>query len=322
MDTLSTYLLTWQAVALVAAVSFAGPLLWKLFSPIVLILLAPLAAVSLLVAFIAANILLPHALDQKLSRRKSRKRGGHAAQPFLFSTPAAWQAVLTRSQWSFTSPHSLPPLIPSSVPVSSSLSDILVLIIRDFVLSWYHHISPSPSFPAAVSHTMRHSIKAILDRVEKVDVPSLMVKRVLPTITAHIDHFCESEKALRGVGLERRLTQSDELDLVLASRYATRGGKRLHPAVDNLSTMLTKPTEEVYLRDLVERILPLILPPEDAGSRAVHVAAREIVTVSILVPLLEMFGDPDFWNRTIDQFVGRQFTFPARRLTDPASMFS
>lgn len=303
MDYLRNYVLTWQAVAIVAAFAVLGPLLSRLLSPVVLILLTPLLVVSLLLGFIAANILIPHAIDQRRLRRQNRKRSGHAAQPFTFSTPAAWQAVLTRSQWSFASPHTLPPLIPDSQAVSSSLNDILVLIVRDFVLSWYRHISPSPSFPAAVSHTLRHSIKNILNRADQVDVPSLFVKRILPKINAHIDHFCESEKDLRGVGLERRLTQSDELDLVLASRYATREGKRLHPAVNNLSTMVTKPTEEAYLRDLVERILPLILPPEDAGSRAVHVMAREIITVSVLVPLLGMFGDPDFWNRMIDQFV-------------------
>lgn len=183
------------------------------------------------------------------------------------------------------------------------MNDILVLIVRDFVLSWYKNISPSPSFPGSVSSTLHHACKAIILRLEHVDLSALIVKRVLPIINAHIDNFCESEKALRGVGLERRLTQSDELDLVLASRYAARGGKRLHPAVDNLSTMLTRPTEEVYLRSLVEKVLPLVLPSEDSGSKVVHIAAREIVTVSVLVPLMEMFGDPDFWNRTIDLFV-------------------
>ncbi|KAF8323847.1 hypothetical protein DL93DRAFT_2222735 [Clavulina sp. PMI_390] len=294
----------WQAVAFVAAVAVVTPLIWKLLSPIVLILLAPLFLVILGAAFVFINIAIPFLLDSRASKRRVRQRPGHAAQSFLFSTPAAWQAVLTRSQWSFTSPHSLPPLIPGSPSVSASLNDIIVLIVRDFVLSWYRSISPSPSFPASVSNSVRHSVKSILDRLDKVDVPALMVKRVLPIVNSHIDQFCESEKALRGVGLERRLTQSDELDLVLASRYATRGGKRLHPAVDNLSTMLTRPTEEAYLRDLVERVLPLVLPPEEAGSRAVHVIAREILTTSVLVPLLEMLGDPDFWNRIIDQFAG------------------
>lgn len=309
----STYFLTWQAVAIVATVAVIGPSLSRLFSPVVLLLLSPFFAMLLLLAYIAANVLIPHALDIRRQRsssgsgaHKQKHTFGQAAKQFSFSTPAAWQAVLTRSQWSFTSPHSLPPLIPGSPAVSSSLNDILVLIVRDFVLSWYTRVSPSPAFPNTVSNTLRQAVQSLLGRADKVDLAALIVNRILPKINAHIDHFCESEKALRGVGLERRLTQSDELDLLLASRYATRGGKRLHPAVDNLSTMLTKPTEEAYLRNLVEKVLPLLLPPEEAGSRAVHVMAREIITVSVLAPLLEMFGDPDFWNRMIDQFVSNR----------------
>lgn len=303
MGNISSYLLTRQAVVLVAVLAIAGPFLSNILSMPVLVVLSPLFAAFSLLAYIVANIAVAHALDRKKLRFSSKRRVGHAARPFSFSTPAAWQAVLTRSQWSYASPHSLPPLIPSSPSISSSLNDILVLIVRDFVLSWYKNISPSPSFPGAVSNTLRHACKALILRLEQVDLPALIVKRVLPIINAHIDNFCESEKALRGVGLERRLTQSEELDLVLASRYAARGGKRLHPAVDNLSTMLTRPTEEVHLRSLVEKALPLILPSEDSGSRVVHIAVREIVTVSVLVPLMEMFGDPDFWNRTIDLLV-------------------
>ena len=143
--------------------------------------------------------------------------------------------------------------------------------------------------------------------MDKIDLPSLIAKRILPKVNMHIDHFRESEQALRGVRLERRLTASQELDLLLASRYSARNG-RLHPAVDNLATLVTKPTEEVYLRSLVERALPFVLPPEECASKAVRVMAREIVTVVVLVPLLEMFGDPDFWNRTIDQFVSSKWS--------------
>lgn len=182
------------------------------------------------------------------------------------------------------------------------MGDILDFVIRDFVLSWYSNISPSPSFPTSVSATIRTTLEALLPRVEKLDLPSLIVHQILPKINAHVEHFRESEVALRGVGLERRLTQSDELDLLLASRYAGRGGK-LHSAVDNLSSMLTKPTEEAHIRELVDRALPFILPSTEAQSRVVHVAAREIIACVVLGPIMDMLTDPDFWNRTIDQMV-------------------
>jgi sorting nexin-25 len=308
-----SYLVTWQAAGTVAIFAIISPFLSRLLSPFVLLLLSPIFALFILAAFVAASVLIPHALDnRRLPLRQppwSRHGLGHAGQPLAFSTPAAWQAVLTRSQWSYSSPQSLPPLIPDSPMVSASLNEILVFLVRDFVLAWYSNISPSPSFPSSVSTTIHFSMKSVLTRLDKIDVPSLIVKRILPKINTHIDHFRESEQALRGVRLERRLTASEELDLLLASRYAARlgngngAGGRLHPAVHNLASLMTRPTEEVYLRSLVERVLPLVLPPNESGSASVRVAAREIATCIVLMPLMEMLGDPDFWNRLIDQFV-------------------
>lgn len=302
-------LMTWQAVVLVGGIAVVAPLLSRLFSPFLLILLSPLLALLLLISFIAANILVSLALDGVRERIKGDLRLATAAKPFAFSTPAAWQAVLTRSQWSYTDPHSLPPLVPNYPHVSTTLNEILILILRDFVLSWYAKISPSPSFPTSISTTLRSSVQSLLVRLDQLDLPLLIVRRVLPKINEHVDHFRESEMALRGVGLERRLTQSDELDLLLSSRYATRGGK-LHPAVDNLSSMITRHSEEAHLRKLVDRALSKVLPPNEGGSRVVHIAAREIVTCVILAPIMEMLADPDFWNRMIDQFVGICYCIP------------
>jgi sorting nexin-25 len=125
---------------------------------------------------------------------------------------------------------------------------------------------------------------------------------VLPKITTHIEQFQESEIALRGAGLERRLTESEELDMLLASRYSGKGG-RLHPAINNLSSSFTKQAEENHLKSLLDRVLPHILPANEARSKALCVVVREIVACSILYPLMDMLTDPDFWNCTIDQLV-------------------
>jgi len=237
--------------------------------------------------------------------RYTNNRLATAARPLRFTTPSAWQAVLIRSQWSATSPLDLPPLIASSATISGSLNQVITLIVRDFVLTWYKPISTSPSFPGAVSQTIHAALGNILDRLTQLDLPSLVVKRIVPKITAHIDQFRQSEMAVRGAGLERHLTQSDELDMLLASRYAAQEATgRLHPAVANLSSMVTKQTEEVHLRSIVDTILPLIMPEKEAKSRAVHIVAREIVSCIVLVEVMELLSDPDIWNRAIDEAAG------------------
>jgi sorting nexin-25 len=280
--------------------------LWPIFarvvsSPLTLLIISPFVLIFLATTFWLSNVFLGHYLDSK--RPYSRGDLSTAARPFAFSTPAAWQVVLTRSQWSHKSPQSFSPLYPESPVVSAALNDILIMIVRDFVLTWYKDISTSPSFPTAVSVVLHDSLERLLNRAAGIDLPVLIVKRILPKITAHIEQFRQSEVALRGAGLERRLTQSEELDLLLASRYGTKGGEKLHPAVDNLSTTFTKQTEEMHLRQLVDKALPFVLPEKEAKSKVLRVVVREIVTCSVLYPVLEMLADPDFWNRAIDQVV-------------------
>lgn len=113
----------------------------------------------------------------------------------------------------------------------------------------------------------------------------------------------KSGVTLRGAGLERRLTQSEELDLLLANRYAAGGPGKLHPAVANLSSTFTKQTEENHLRNLIDKALPSILPEKEAQSKAIRIVVREIVSCSVLYPIVEMLSDPDFWNQRIDEVV-------------------
>ncbi|KAI0756273.1 PXA domain-containing protein [Daedaleopsis nitida] len=279
------------------------PILQHAFSsPIILVLLLPFFLVLLVLGFLACNIALGYILD--LTRPAPRNALTSAARPLAFSTPAAWQVVLTRSQWSHKAPQTLPPLYPDTPVVSAAINDILILIVRDFVLVWYKEISSSPSFPTAVSSTLHASMEKLLARALAMDLSALVVKRILPKVTSHIERFRQSEVALRGAGLERKLTQSEELDLLLASRYAAMGGGKLHPAVDNLSSTFTKQSEENHLRELVDKALPFILPEKEAQSRAVKIVVREIVACAVLYPITEMLSDPDFWNRMLDQVAG------------------
>lgn len=290
------------SVALVAALAVVVPIFTRIASsPVALIIVTPFVLVFCVIFLLVFNILVGYALDSRT--RTPAQVVTPTPRPLAFSTPAAWQAVLTRSQWSYRPPQTLPPIRPDAPIVSAAVNDILILIVRDFVLVWYKEISSSPSFPTAVSSTLHSSLERFLAKAATLDLPTVLVKRVLPKITAHIEQFRESEVALRGAGLERRLTQSEELDMLLASRYASKGGGKLHPAVDNLSSSFTKQAEETHLRRLVDRVLPYILPEREGRSKALKIVVREIVACSVLYPLMDMLADPDFWNRTIDQVV-------------------
>lgn len=291
-----------RSVVIVGVLAVLIPLIIKIISsPFTLLLLLPFLLLLVATAALALTVFLGHILDAK--RTTSRRGLSSAARPFAFSTPAAWQAVLTRSQWSHRSPPSFAPFYPESPAISSALNEILIMVVRDFVLIWFKELSSSPSFPAAISSLLHESIERLLDRASAIDISALIVKRILPKVTAHIEQFRQSEVALRGARLERQLTQSEELDILLASRYSSQGGGKLHPAIDNLSTMFTKQTEENHLKHLIDKALPFILPEKEARSAALNIVVREIMACSVMYPVMDMVADPDFWNRAIDQVV-------------------
>ena len=286
----------------VSLVSIAIPgVIRVVSSPWTLLLLSPLILLLVAICFLCLNIFVGYVLDTARPPKRSQLR--NVARPFAFSTPAAWQAVITRSQWSYKSPKTLAPLLPNYPSVSATLNDILIMIVRDFVLAWYKDISSSPSFPTAVSATLHSTTDQILSRANNIDLTNLIVKKIIPRITTHIEKFRQSEVALRGAALERKLTQSEELDILLAGKYASMGLGKLHPAVDNLSSTFTRQTEEAHLKKLVHGILPLVLPEKEAKSKTVKTVVREIVVCAVLLPVVEMFSDPDFWNKTIDEVV-------------------
>ncbi len=306
--------LSLRAVVLVGALAITLPLVSKLAaSPVLLLILSPLIALLFAIAFVVLTVLLGHHFDAK--QKNTHIPVYQVARPFAFSTPAAWQAVLTRSQWSQNSTQPLPPLYPQSPQISAALNELLNKIIRDFVWTWYNEISSSPSFPAATATLVHASLAQLLHRASNIDLAALIVRRILPKVTTHIDQFRQSEMALRGAGLERKLTQSEELDLLLASRYAAKGSTKLHPAIDNLSTTFTKQNEEMHLRQLVDRVLPYLLPETEAQSKTLKIVAREIIACTVLYPVMDMIADPDFWNRQIDQVVRSMPPFSTGRST-------
>ena len=222
--------------------------------------------------------------------------------PLIFTSPAAWSVTQTRASWEASGSSRLP--LPSAPPaVSSSLDELFDLILRDFVIKWYSSISDSPAFPNAVERTIRETLGSVVERVGAVDWSDLLVGQILPLVTDHVDAFRTAEQALRGQDLRTELTESDELDLFLASRYAseTKSGK-LHQAVD-VASPNSRPAEEAWLSRLIGRVLPLILPEHEVESAAVKTIVREIVACAVLLPVIEMLSDPDFWNRMIDDKV-------------------
>lgn len=230
-----------------------------------------------------------------------------AFKPLSFTDAKAWRELMQQRGYEKSRIEVLP-IAASSAKVSESFDRLITLVIRDFVSAWFVRISQSPEevgFPQAVESAIRSAAITMRDRLEKTDLLDVAVNRIIPKITAHISDYRIAEMQMRGKSLERSLTQSDELDLLLASQY--RGGK-LHPAL-SATAVSTKISEASHLRRLTGRILPFVLPEKEGKSPAVMVLVREIVSCVVLQPICDMISEPDYWNQTINTQVSLETTF-------------
>ncbi|KAI0505516.1 PXA domain-containing protein [Xylaria bambusicola] len=224
-------------------------------------------------------------------RHKSSRPNG-----VTFAAPGVWRKEIISLKARQT--YIKAPLYAESPALSRALDDLLELIIRDFVTSWYSNISKNPVFANAVDKAIRRVLVAIQARLFDVDLVEVITSRVVPIFTAHFRDAYDAERAVRGRKLNLDVTESEELDLAIASKY--NDGK-IHSAV-SLAYSDTKLVQQDYLRQMVVGILPKVLPKRLLESRAVSSIVREIVSCAVLFPVVQLLSEPDTWNQLMENY--------------------
>lgn len=221
-------------------------------------------------------------------------------KPFNFTAPDKYPVAIRnlRAQSAFPKDFR-DPLVPASKELSDQLNVFLRLILRDFVNEWFDTISEDAAFPISVEKAIRTAIINVRERIESniSDPTDILVRKYLPMFTNHLADFTAAERAVRG---QKILTESEEVDRIVATRYGALKTGGLHPATALSFSDPTLPQQE-WLRALMERILPLVMPEKEVKSRAVLVLVREIVACAVLYPVMKLLGDPDVWNQLIEQ---------------------
>ncbi|KAL2802810.1 PXA domain-containing protein [Aspergillus granulosus] len=216
--------------------------------------------------------------------------------PVAFVARQHWKKELNEFQ--NRSKYQAESLYPQSFIVSEGIDEILSLITRDFISSWHRSITPNPAFPNEVDKVIRIAIGNLRDRLLAEDIVSLLVSRIFPILTTHLKEFDIAERSVRGKNLTRNVTESEELDLAIASKY--RDG-HLHPAAV-LSLSDQKAVEQEYLRKITVGLLPQLFPENVLNSRIVSVLIREIVSCAVLFPIISVLSDPDTWNQLMEAY--------------------
>lgn len=185
-----------------------------------------------------------------------------------------------------------------TLELQSTVDDIIALVCKDFLNSWFQTISSDAIWLAKMELLIHHLMAQLVHRAKAVDLVALILSRIFPIIARHIQDFKKAESLVRG-GSKKAPSEHIQDEILLAKHY--RQGN-LHPALKG-SIEVTKEQECAHLRDMAKKILHFILPKAEASSRLASTLLREVFSCALLQPLVEAFSDPDFCNQTFDSAI-------------------
>lgn len=199
-------------------------------------------------------------------------------------------------------------IYPENFLINDTLNNIVSLLLRDFVQSWFYKISPNDSFISALRHEITYIIKMLHIRLAKVDFSDFLVHNIIPILNDHVDSFLAAQEITRNKKIinksakpvERPTNTND--DSILASNYK-RG--ILHPGIKINSSSLEKEVKS-YLSSSLAKILPFLIEKNEIKSMPVFILIRELVSSCVLNPICAMLADPDFYNQIIVSSLSKQ----------------
>ena len=218
---------------------------------------------------------------------------GFSRAALAFTSAKVWEeekaALRSRAE------YRRPLIFPEAVKFSKGVDELLDLVLRDRVTSWYGNISKRPLFQHEIDRCIRSVLLAVAARMTNFDLVEIGVAKLLPMVTSHLRDYYEAERSVRGKDLSHNVTESDELNMAIAGKY--KNGK-VH-SVAALSNSDTANAQQAHLRALIAKLLPILLPDNMKTSPAVQVMIREIVTCAVVTPIVALSLDPDTWNQLI-----------------------
>uniref|UniRef100_A0AAR2LGM1 Sorting nexin-14 n=1 Tax=Pygocentrus nattereri TaxID=42514 RepID=A0AAR2LGM1_PYGNA len=181
--------------------------------------------------------------------------------------------------------------------VDASLSEILELVLENFVYPWYRDITDDEAFVDELRVTLRFVAAVLVRRAQRVDIPSLITLKLLKVAMKHIEIIAKARQKVKN---------SEYLQQAALEEY----GPDLHVA------LRSRRDELLYLRKLTEMLFPYILPPKATDCRSLTLLIREVLAGSVFLPSMDYLADPDTVNHLLLIFIDNS---PPEAATEPAS---
>uniref|UniRef100_A0A8C3V3G8 Sorting nexin-14 n=1 Tax=Catharus ustulatus TaxID=91951 RepID=A0A8C3V3G8_CATUS len=172
--------------------------------------------------------------------------------------------------------------VPSKV--DASLSEVLELVLENFIYPWYRNITDDESSVDELRGTLRFFASVLVRRIHKVDIPTVITKKMLKAAMKHIEVIAKARQKVKN---------AEFLQQAALEEY----GPELHVA------LRSRRDELHYLRKLTELLFPYILPPKSTECRSLALLIREILPGSVFLPSMDFLADPDTVNHLLLIFI-------------------
>ncbi|XP_075786432.1 sorting nexin-25 isoform X2 [Pelodiscus sinensis] len=196
--------------------------------------------------------------------------------------PAAWSrgprgdAPLLRAAASHLSASAHESLQSRRVVIShnmdKALKEVFDYSYRDYILSWYGHLSKDEGqLYHLLSEDFWEIAKQLRQRLSHIDIVKVVCNDVVKTL---LTHFCDLKAA--------NARQEEQPRPFL-----------LHPCLRNSD-------EEVrFLQSCSQILVYCLLPSKDAQSLSLRIVLADILATKVLKPMVELLSDPDYVNQML-----------------------
>ncbi|KAH7345152.1 PXA domain-containing protein [Rhizoctonia solani] len=248
----------------------------------------------------AVDLELPKLAQKPPTVRSQSIRSGTSEPP----KPKVPVSLARRSLFPTHSPTApLPPILtldlseddPALAELNKELYDFLALALRAFVQTWWGQITPRDrDFMPQITRVITHVIQDIERRASRVDLSHLMLRHVPALVDLHLNDYRMAAMRM-GTAFTNTLPSQTVPGLfhVLQPHVAIQTNQE--PGAPIIS--------QIYLRQLVENILKLSLPPEDWQSETERTIVREIVACVVLGNMFKKLAQPWFLHQIVLGFL-------------------
>nr|XP_055042192.1 sorting nexin-14 isoform X6 [Misgurnus anguillicaudatus] len=185
--------------------------------------------------------------------------------------------------------------VPSKV--DASISEVFELVLENFVYPWYRDITDDEACVDELRQTIRFFAAVLAHRAQKVDLPSVVMGKMMRAAMKHIEIIAKAQQKVRN---------SEGLQQAALVEY----GADIHVA------LRSRKDELLYLRKLTELLFPYVVPPKATDCRSLALLIREVMTGSVFLPIMDYIADPDTVNHMVLIYIDDT---PPEPVTDPPS---